>query len=196
LRAAVEAAKKGSVTKDTIERSIKKGAGIGDEAVQYETAVYEGFTPNKVPVIVECLTDNKTRAAAEIKMRFKKGAMGAPGSVAWMFNHLGVIEATHKDKSLDIESVAIEAGAQNVEPLDAEDVPEGQIGACFYTEISDLDSTNKFLEKAGWVISKSEMSYVPKNYPELTEAQRKEDAEFLQDLNDYDDVYRIYVALK
>ena len=82
-------------TKDTIERAIKKGAGIGEEKINYETVVYEGFAPHKVPVVVECLTDNRNRTAPEIRNLFKAGSLGQPGSVAFFFNHLGVVEATH-----------------------------------------------------------------------------------------------------
>ena len=94
LAAAVEKAKKASVTKDTIERAIKKGAGIGEEKVNFETVVYEGFGPHKVPVIVECLTDNRNRTAPDIRNIFKAGALGQPGSVGFFFNHRGVVEAT------------------------------------------------------------------------------------------------------
>src|SRR3954466_5883138 len=94
LWVAVQAAKKASVPRDNIERAIKKGAGLLDEQVQFETVLYEGFAPHKVPVIVECLTDNKNRTAADIRVIFRKGTLGAVGSVAWQFDHLGVVEAT------------------------------------------------------------------------------------------------------
>jgi YebC/PmpR family DNA-binding regulatory protein len=138
LAAAVEKAKRASVYRDTIERAIKKGAGLTDEVVNYETVVYEGFAPHKVPVVVECLTDNRNRTAPEIRNLFKAGSLGQPGSVAFFFNHLGVVEATHTDNSRDTEGDAIEAGAQEVEPLDASEVPEGQKGARFLTEMARL----------------------------------------------------------
>src|SRR5439155_5702328 len=94
---AVEAAKKHPVPRDTIERAIKKGAGLTGEPVNYELVTYEGFTPHKVPVIVECLTDNRNRTAPEIRLLFKTGQFGAIGSVNWMFNHVGVVEAHHAD---------------------------------------------------------------------------------------------------
>src|SRR5262245_41110298 len=76
LRAAVEAAKKASMPRDTLERAIKKGAGLLDESVHYEVVTYEGFTPHRVPVIVECLTDNKNRTATNIRVLFRKGQLG------------------------------------------------------------------------------------------------------------------------
>src|SRR5437868_14177110 len=134
LAAAVEKARKGSVTRDTIERSIKKGAGLTDEKVVFELITYEGFGPHKVPVVVECLTDNRNRTAPEIRTLFKAGSMGQPGSVAFFFNRSGVVEGTHKEQNRDPESDAIEAGAQEVEPLEPEEIPEGQQGARFLTE--------------------------------------------------------------
>src|SRR5919108_2782191 len=123
LFAAVEKAKKASVYKDTIERAIKKGAGLTDERINYELVTYEGFAPHKVPIIVECLTDNRNRTAPEIRHLFRAGSLGAPGSVGFFFDHLGVVEATHADRARDPEADAIEAGAQNVEPLEAEEIP-------------------------------------------------------------------------
>jgi YebC/PmpR family DNA-binding regulatory protein len=195
LRAAVEAARKQSVPRDTIERAIKKGAGLL-EPVNYETVIYEGFAPHKVPVIIECLTDNKNRTASDVRQLFKKGQLGAIGSVAWMFDRMGVVEATHTDKTLDIEGVAIEAGAQNVEALEAFEVPEGQIGARFFCDPTDLASVTKFVNDAGWKVTASELSYIAKNQVELSEDQKKEVTEFLGDVDDNDDVHRIYTALK
>ncbi|MBI5772297.1 MAG: YebC/PmpR family DNA-binding transcriptional regulator [Verrucomicrobia bacterium] len=196
LAAAVEKAKKASVYRDTIERAIKKGAGIGDEAVTYETVVYEGFAPHKVPVVVECLTDNRNRTAPEIRRLFTAGSLGQPGSVGFFFNHCGVVEATHEDANRDAEGDAIEAGAQEIESLEASEVPEGQKGARFITEIKDLDTVSKALKAAGWKILAAEIRYVAKNFTELSDAHRKDVENFLTALDDHDDVHRVYAALK
>ena len=197
LAAAVEKAKKSSVYRDTIERAINKGAGIGDDAVVYELVTYEGFAPHKVPVIVECLTDNRNRTAPEIRRMFSAGgSLGQPGSVAFFFNHIGVVEATHPEANRDIDTDAIEAGAQEVEPLEADEVPEGQKGARFITEMKELDHVTKALKAAGWKVTASEMRYVAKNYPELSEAAHKQVAAFLQTLDDHDDVHHVYAAMK
>jgi YebC/PmpR family DNA-binding regulatory protein len=182
--------------RDTIERAIKKGAGIGSEAVIYETVVYEGFAPHKVPVIVECLTDNKNRTASDVRQLFRKGQLGAMGAVAWMFDRLGVIEATQAKAGIDIEGAAIEAGAQDVEPLEGEEVESGHTGARFYTDPADLDAVNKELTTAGWAISLSELCYKAKSGVELTPDQRKEVETFLGDIDDCDDVHRVYAGLK
>jgi len=121
--------------------------------------------------------------------------MGQPGSVAWMFDHMGIIEATHPDKSLDVESIAIEVGAQNVEALEKEEVTEG-IGARFITDKADLDAINKALLALGWKVSKFELGYVPKNLIELSSEQEKEVIKFLQEMDDFDDVHRVYAAVK
>jgi YebC/PmpR family DNA-binding regulatory protein len=196
LWVAVEAAKKQSVPRDTIERAIKKGAGLLDEKVSFELVTYEGFAPGKVPVIVECLTDNRNRTAPEIRQLFKLGQLGAPGSVGFMFDRWGIVDAHHADKTLDIESVAIEAGAQEVQPLTGEEVPEGHIGARFLCNPTDLDAVAKFLAANKWTVTASEMSYLAKNYVDLSETQRKEVGEFLNALDEHDDVHRVYAALK
>src|SRR6202041_3280894 len=126
LFVAVEKAKKSSVTEDTVEPAIKRGAGLTDEKVVYETVVYEGFAPHKVPVVVECLTDNRNRTAPEIRNLFKAGSLGSPGCVGFFFNHLGVVEATPPEKQRDAEADAIEAGAQEIEPLESGEAAEGQ----------------------------------------------------------------------
>src|SRR6476660_1869518 len=162
LAAAVEKAKKASVYRDTIERAIKKGAGIGDEKIEYELVAYEGFAPHKVPLVVECLTDNRNRTAPEIRNLFKAGSLGQPGSVGFFFNHCGVVEATHPDPSRDAEGDAIEAGAQEIEPLETDEVPEGQKGARFLTDIKDLDTVSKALKAAGWNIISAEIRYLAK----------------------------------
>jgi len=193
LRAALESARKQSVPRDTIERAVKKGAGLL-EPVSYETIVYEGFAPNQVPVIVECLTDNKNRTASDIRVLFRKGQLGNQGSVGWMFDRLGVIEAT-REGTHDIEGVAIESGAQNVEPLESADVPAGSTGARFFCETTDLDAVNKALAAQGWSITLSEMSYLAKNKVELDAAKKAETVAFLTEIDDHDDVHRIYTAL-
>jgi len=196
LRAAVEAARKASVPKDTVERAIKKGAGLLDEAVNYETIVYEGFAPHKIPVIVECLTDNKNRTAGDVRVLFRKGQLGSIGSVGWMFDRLGIIEATINKPDIDIEEAAIEAGAQEVEVLEGEEVEAGHLGASFYTDPSDLDAVNKALTQLGWSISKSELSYRAKDFPELNDEQKKEVGEFLSDIDDNDDVHRVHAGMR
>ena len=199
LFAAVEKARRASVTRDVIERAIKKGAGIGGEKLVMDHIVFEGYTPHKVPVIVEVMTDNNNRTAPEMRLLFKKGQLGTPGSNKFLFDHVGLVEAHHSDAAVDIEAAAIEAGAQNVEPLthaENDDSPEDVTGARFIAERADLHTVSDWLAKNGWTVVTSELGYVAKSFPELTEQQRAEVGEFLTALDDHDDVHRVWAAMK
>lgn len=196
LRTAVEAARKNSVPRDTIERSIKRGAGLLDDGLQFETITYEGFAPHQVPVIVECLTDNRNRTAADIRVLFRKGQIGAAGSVAWMFDRKGVIEAHNQHSDIDIEGVAIEAGADDVKKIEpTEDQPKTGILASFTCSTSDLDAVTRALEAQGWKTLTSEFQYIAKSTTTLDASQMKEVEEFLTEIDDHDDVHRIYTSL-
>lgn len=200
LAAVVEKARKASVTRDAIERAIKKGAGIGGEKMVMEHIVFEGYAPHKVPIIVEILTDNTNRTAPEIRVLFRKGGqLGTPGSNKFLFDHVGLVEAHHPDATADIEAAAIEANAQNVEPLshvESEDIPEGTTGARFITERTDLHSVSQWLAQNGWTVVTSELGYTAKSFPELNDDDRTQVGEFLQTLEDHDDVHRVWAALK
>jgi YebC/PmpR family DNA-binding regulatory protein len=199
LFAAVEKARRESVPRDNIERAIKKGAGIGDEKMVLEHVNFEGYAPHKVPVIVEVLTDNNNRTAPEIRVLFKKGQLGAAGSNKFLFDHVGLVEAHHPDPAADIEAAAIEAGANEVEPLDHsrnDDIPEGAAGARFITDRTAIHAVSQWLKQNGWTVVTSEMGHLPKNYPELSPEHLAEVGEFLQLLDDHDDVHRVWAAVK
>ncbi|MDQ3118753.1 MAG: YebC/PmpR family DNA-binding transcriptional regulator [Verrucomicrobiota bacterium] len=199
LFATVEKARRASVSRDVIERAIKKGAGVGSEKLSLEHIVFEGYAPNKVPVIVEVLTDNKNRTAPEIRVLFKRGQLGAPGSNKFLFDHVGLVEAHHPDNAADIEAAAIEGGAQNVEPLTHstnDDIPAEAAGARLITEPTDLHSVSQWLAANGWTVVTSELGYVAKSFPELNDEDRTQVGEFLQTLEDHDDVHRVWAALK
>src|SRR6476620_5399968 len=102
LAAVVEKARKASVSRDVIERAIKKGAGIGDEKLVMEHVVFEGYAPHKVPVIIEAMTDNVNRTAPEVRVLFKKGQLGVSGSNKFLFEHVGIVEAHTENKAADI----------------------------------------------------------------------------------------------
>jgi YebC/PmpR family DNA-binding regulatory protein len=188
LRLAVEAAKKASMTRDTLERAIKKGAGLLEGAAVYETVVYEGFAPHQVPVIVECLTDNKNRTAPNMRLHFRKGQLGASGSVSWDFSRQGSIEAAPPSPPEDPEEAAIEAGAQSVEAME-----DG--GSHFLTEPAELDAVGKALAARGWTLSKQELIWVAKNPVALDDEKRAEVEAFLAVIDDDDDVRAVFVGL-
>jgi len=189
LRMAVEQAKKASMPRDTLERAIKKGAGLLDEPVNYELVTYEGFAPHQVPVIVECLTDNKNRTATNIRLLFRKGQIATTGAVSWDFNRQGVIEATPPEGGADAETAAIEAGADNVEP--------GEEGASrFLTGPTDVDTVGKALAGLGWTVSAQNLAWIAKNPVQLEGEARTEVEAFLEAMDADDDVQNIYVGLK
>lgn len=199
LFAAVEKARKASVTRDVIERAIKKGAGIGDDKLTLEHIVFEGYAPHKVPVIVEVMTDNNNRTTSEIRVIFRKGVLGAGGSNKFLFDHVGIVEAHTAQSGVDIEAAAIEASADNFEPLTHEqndDIPEGATGARFLTERTGVHAASTWLSKNGWTVVTSEIGYIAKMFPELDETARAEVGEFLQELEDHDDVHRVWAAVK
>ncbi|MDR0277482.1 MAG: YebC/PmpR family DNA-binding transcriptional regulator [Paucimonas sp.] len=191
LRLVVEQAKKASMTRETLERAIKKGAGLLGEQVQYHAVKYEGFAPHQVPLIVECLTDNVNRTVAEVRVLFRKGQLGAEGSVSWDFNHVGLIEATPDSADADPEMAAIEAGAQDFEPAD-----EG--ATLFITETTDLDSVQKALPGQGFTVISAKIGYTPKNPVSAASLGAEELAEveaFLEAIDGHDDVQNVYVGL-
>ncbi len=188
LRLVVEQAKKVSMPKETLERAIKKGAGLLDGGVSLERLTYEGFAPHRVPVIVECLTDNSNRTYPNIRVLFRKGQLGATGSVAWDFDHLGMIEATPATPDADAELAAIEAGAQDFEP--------GEEGTTlFLTELTDLDAVCRALPEFGFTVQSAQFGYRAKNPVTLNEAEREEVEAFLEAIDADDDVQNVYVGL-
>jgi YebC/PmpR family DNA-binding regulatory protein len=189
LRLVIEQAKKASMTKETLDRAIKKGSGTGSDAVQYHLVTYEGFAPHQVPLIVECLTDNVKRTVAEIRVLFRKGQLGAEGSVSWDFSHLGMIEATPEQPEADAEEAAIEAGAQDVEPAD-----EG--ASLFLTDPADLDAVQKALPEQGFTVISAKIGYVAKNPVTVTDEEKLAEVEaFLDAIDGHDDVQNVYVGL-
>jgi len=186
LRVAVEAAKKASMPRETLERAVKRGAGLLDEGQTFETVVYEGFAPHQVPVVVECLTDNKNRTATNIRHHFRKGQMSP---VTWDFTHVGLLEAT-PPTGADPEEAAIEAGAQDFES-------DGEGGFRFFTEPSDLDAVAKALGTHEWSVSSMRIGWRPKNPVKITdEAARTEVEQFLATIDEDDDVQHMYVGLE
>ncbi len=199
LFAAVEKARRENVPREAIDRAIKKGAGIGAEKLAVEHVVFEGYAPHKVPVIVEVYTDNVNRTTPEIRMLFKKGQLGAAGGNKYLFDHTGLVEAHHPDANTDREAAAIEAGANEVETLTREendDIPEGAAGARFFCDCAAVHAVSRWLSAHGWTVVTSELGYVPKTFPELGEPQRAEVGEFLQALEEHEDVHRVWAAVK
>ncbi len=187
LRILVEQAKRASMPRETLERAIKKGAGLLDGGGQLEKLIYEGFAPHRVPIMVECLTDNINRTLSNIRVLFRKGQLGASGSVAWNFDYLGMIEASPQNKYADAELAAIEAGAQDCEPSE-----DGT--TLFITDPADLDAVCRALPNFGFVVQSAQLGYKPKNPITLNDAERDEVEAFLEAMDSDDDVQNVYVG--
>jgi transcriptional/translational regulatory protein YebC/TACO1 len=139
-------------------------------------------------VIIECLTDNINRTVAEVRVLFRKGQMGASGSVTWDFDHVGLIEAAAEGDA-DPELAAIEAGAQDFEPADEDHT-------LFITELTDLDAVCKALPEHGFTVQSAQLGYRPKNpVTSLSEEQMEEVEAFLEAIDAHDDVQNVYVGL-
>ena len=193
LRLVVEQARKVSMPKDTLERAIKKGAGLTGEAVHFEHALYEGYAPHRVPVLVECLTDNVNRAASEMRVLFRKGHLGSSGAVAWDFDHLGMIEAEPATAGADAETAAIEAGAQDFE------VAGDGSATLFLTDPTDLDLVSRALPAQGFAVLSARLGYKPKNPvdPASLSAEQLDEVEsFLAALDAHEDVQQVFAGLQ
>lgn len=185
---AVQKAKKNSVPADNIDRAVKRGSGAEGGGANYETIMYEGYGPNGVAFLVECLTDNRNRAASDVRLAFTRsgGSLADPGSVSYLFTRRGIIEvpaASGLDEDSLTEAV-IEAGAEEVE-----DTGDGFV---VETDPADLVEVRKALQAADIDYDSAEAQFVPSTEVELdlegaTKVQRLIDA-----LEDSDDVQNIY----
>ena len=192
LRLVVEQARKVSMPKETLERAIKKGAGLTGESVSFEHVIYEGFAPHQVAVMVECLTDNVNRTAPEMRVLFRKGQLGTSGSVSWDFNHVGMIEAEPAVAGADAEVAAIESGAQDLE------AGEEEGNTLFLTDAADLDLVSRALPAQGFTVLSAKLGYKsknPVNPANLTPEQLEEVEAFLSAIDGNDDVQNVFVGL-
>ncbi len=187
LRAAIAAAKAINMPKDNIDRAIKKGTGEL-EGVNYEEVTYEGYGPGGVAVLVEAMTDNRTRTVAEVRHIFSKrgGNMGEPGSVAWMFSKKGIITV---DKTLADEdtllSIALDAGAEDMKD------EGGQWEV--HTEPNSLEAVRLALEAGSIACSSAEITMIPTTTVEVTDEEMASKILKMMDaLDDNDDVQHVY----
>ncbi|MBB2977003.1 YebC/PmpR family DNA-binding regulatory protein [Microbacterium endophyticum] len=184
---AVQKAKKTSVPNDNIDRAIKRGAGISGESIEYVTIMYEGYGPNGVALLIECLTDNKNRAAAEVRTTLSRngGTLADPGSVAYNFSRKGVIvvsgEGTTED---DVMLAALEAGAEEVEP-------HAQ-GFEVIADASDLVSVRVALQAAGLDYESADVEFVPSLKVEVDADTARKVFRLIDALEDSDDVQNIF----
>ncbi len=186
LANAIEKAKAESMPKDNIERAIQRGSG-GAEGVNYESIVYEGYGPAGVAVIVEVLTDNKNRSAADVRNIFSKhgGQLAQTGAVAWVFERRGsiVVDATKYTED-DVMAAAIDAGADDV----VSDGEEFQV----LTQPADFTAVRDALTAAGIEFENAELTMIPKNTVKLEENDARKTMKIMDALEDNDDVQEVY----
>ena len=169
-----------------------KGAGLTGKVVNFEHVIYEGSAPYRVPVMVECLNDNVNRTAPEMRVLFRKGQLGTSGSVAWDFDHVGMIEAEPATPGADPELAAIEAGAQDFEPGEDEGT------TLFLTDATDLDLVSRALPAQGFTVLSAKIGYKPKNPvnpASLSPEQLEEVEAFLAAIDGNDDVQNVFAGL-
>lgn len=190
LRLAVQRARDANMPLDTIDRAIKRAAGAGD-AANYQEVSYEGYGPSGVAVLVQALTDNRNRSAAEIRSVFNRsgGNLGELGSVRWLFDERGIITVDLDGNDPDeIALAAIDVGAEDVQIAgDAVEV---------YTDVSSLERVRDGLESAGLAVSSSETALVPKTtvQPDMDSAQQT--FRLVERLEELDDVQNVYTNIE
>ena len=185
LRSAIQAARSANMPKDNIERAIDKSLGITDS--NFENLRYEGFGPEKVAIIVETLTDNKNRTASNIRTIFQKsgGSLGTQGSASHNFNQLGIIKIDRNEISDEnIFELAIESGAD--ECISHDEFHEIQC------PVSEIYNVKKKLEKIVANFISTEIEWVPLNSVNVTNDRRDDVIEFLETIEDDDDVQNVY----
>ena len=183
LRDVIAKAKANNMPNDTIERGIKKAAGDAN-ADNYERVTYEGYGPNGIAVIVEALTDNKNRTAANVRSAFTKGNgnMGTSGCVSFMFDKKGQIIITKEDCDMDADElmmIALDAGA--------EDFSEEEEGYEVLTDPDEFSAVREALEKEGIVMAEAEVKMIPQTWVELTDETAIKNLNKTLDLLDDDD---------
>ena len=186
LRSALISARTQNMPKDTYERAIKKGTGEL-EGVNYEELVYEGYGPGGVAVLVECLTDNRNRTIAEVRNVFNKagGNVGTDGCVAWMFDKKGLISISKEDSDEEtLMEVALDAGA--------EDIKEETDSFEIITDPSDFDAVKEAIDAAGIKYEEAEITMIPQNMTKVEGKEAEQMINFMDALDDCDDVQKFY----
>lgn len=185
---AIQKGKKSSLPSDNIERAIKRGAGVGDDAVEYLTIMYEGYGPNGVALLIECLTDNKNRAAAEVRLGVTRngGTMADPGSVSYMFSRKGVIVVA-KENGLTEDAVleaVLEVGIEDIEDRGEQFV--------LTTEPSAMVAVRTALQAAGIDYESADAEFVS-SMPVQTDVETARTViGLIEALEDLDDVQSVY----
>jgi YebC/PmpR family DNA-binding regulatory protein len=184
---AIQKAKKSSVPNDNIDRAVKRGSGLETGGADYQTIMYEGYGPNGVAVLIECLTDNRNRAASDVRVAMTRngGSMADPGSVSYMFSRKGVVIVPKDGQTEDdVLTAVLEAGAEEV----------NDIGDTFevVSEASDLVAVRTALQQAGIDYDSADASFLPSVQIELDEDGARKIFKLIDALEDSDDVQNVF----
>jgi len=184
---AIQKAKKSSVPNDNIDRAVKRGSGQEAGGADYQTIMYEGYAPGGVAVLVECLTDNRNRAASDVRVAFTRngGQMADPGSVSYLFSRKGVVivpgEGTDEDAVME---AVLEAGAEEVNDL-------GEVFEVL-SEATDLVPVRSALQEAGIDYDSADVVFYPATQIEVDEDGARKVLRLIDALEDSDDVQSVY----
>jgi YebC/PmpR family DNA-binding regulatory protein len=186
---AIQKAKKSSVPNDNIDRAVKRGGGVDGGGVDYQTIMYEGYAAGGVALLVECLTDNRNRAAMEVRTAMTRngGTMADPGSVSYLFARKGVVIVPNDDGSTsedDVLMAVLDAGAEEVNDL------EGSFEVV--CEATDLVAVRTALQEAGLDYDSAEASFVPSVTVEVDPETEGKIIKLIDALEDSDDVQNVY----
>lgn len=185
LRLAMQRARDANMPLDTVRRAIERGAGAA-EGANYQEVTYEGYGPSGVAVLVEAMTDNRNRAAAEIRSVFSRGGgnLGESGSVRWIFEPRGVVTVEAPGDPDEVELLAIDAGAEDVQATDG--VVE------IYTAPGELETIRQQLEREGVAVAGSEVAMIPSTSVALDEHAAEQTLRLIDRLEELEDVQQVY----
>lgn len=191
LRMVLDKARSMSMPKDNIERAIKRGTGEDKEGEQIIEAMYEGYAPNGVALMIDVVTDNRNRTVAALRHALTRqgGNMGDPGSVAWQFDRKGVISVPAKVDFDTLFEAALEAGAEDLVEGGGEDDHE------VYTAPTELHEVSEGLKEAGVPVRNMELAMIPKNEMNLEQKDAVRVLRLIDTLEDMDDVRRVFSNL-
>ncbi|MEN9707485.1 MAG: hypothetical protein RIS31_1051 [Actinomycetota bacterium] len=185
---AIQKGRKSSLPNDNIERAIKRGSGVGADAVEYTTIMYEAYGPNGIAILIECLTDNKNRAAAEVRLGVSRngGTMADIGSVNFMFSRKGVVTVNKSETVTEdaVLSAALEAGIEDVED-------RGEV-LVLTTDPSDMVAVRTALQAANIDYEAADVEFVPSMHVQVDAPTARKVINLIDALEDLDDVQNIY----
>ena len=188
LRTAIQAARAANMPKENIERAIKKALGL-EEGTHFEEAVFEGYGPGGVAILINTITDNRRRTVSELRHLFSKygGNLAEPGAVAWIFEKKGLIVVPRENEEKVLE-IAIETGAEDTKEYESE--------IEIITDPSQFEEIKKTLEEAGIKIISAKVTMVPKNTVPVTDQSTAQSLlKLMEALDDHDDVQQVYANL-